>query len=134
MGLPMSDFIDLIGQPFDMQGKKGYNCYSLCREICSRKGICLPDKQPAFTAASILSERAHEINRGKANYVPLTEPEPFCIVTFRIHPKFVTHMGVVLQDCLHFMHIMIKSHVVVERLDLPRWKKRLDGYYRYVGK
>lgn len=129
----MSNFTDLVGRPFDLQGKNGFNCYSLCREVCGRKGINLPDKQPAFTIAPILSERAHEINSGKADYVPLLEPEPFCVVTFRIHPKFVTHTGVVLEDCLHFIHIMKKSHVVIERLDLPRWRKRLDGFYRFVG-
>jgi len=120
--------IDLIGQPFDLQGKKGYNCYSLCKEVCKRGGVLLPDKQPIDN----LSDRSTAINSGKSDYIKLEKPKPFCIVTFKIHPKYVTHMGVVLEDCRHFIHIMKKSHVVIERLDLPKWQKRIDGYYFYA--
>jgi len=123
------DVSDLIGQPFDLQGKNGFNCYSLCREVCKRAGITLPEKQPIVE----LSDRSDVINGGKVDYIKLEKPEPFCLVTFKIHPKFVTHIGVVLEDCRHFIHILKKKFVVIERLDLSQWRKRLDGFYRFVG-
>lgn len=125
----MNNVNDLIGQPFDLQAKNGFNCYSLCKEVCRRGGVLLPDRQPVEE----LSDRSDAINSGKVDYIKLEKPEPFCLATFKMHPKFVTHIGVVLEDCQHFIHILKKKAVIVERLDSPRWQKRLDGYYGYIG-
>lgn len=126
------DYTDLLGKEFELgaKGPNKYDCYALSREVCKRAGIMLPDKQ----AVKELVERSNTINAGKEeDYIKLEKPEPYCIVTFSIRPPYVTHMGVVLEDCNYFIHIMRKRSVAIERLDTPIWQKKLDGYYRYVG-
>jgi len=120
---------DLIGQPFNMQNKQGYNCYGLCKEICKRAGIFLPEEQPIED----LSLRNDVIERGKHNYIKLNKPEPGCLVTFSLRPPFVTHIGVMLNE-IRFIHVMKKRQVCIERIDRPFWQKRLDGFYKYTKK
>jgi len=124
----MIDVTDLIGQPFDMQNKAGYNCYGLCCEVCKRMGIMLPDRQPVED----LAERSLVINTNKQDYIKLDSPEPGCLVTFKVRPPYVTHVGVML-DKVRFIHVMKKRQVCIERIDRPFWRDRLDGFYRYVG-
>lgn len=120
---------DLLGKPFRMGGRgpDAYDCYGLCLEIAARAGIEIVP----FDSIVDVCLRSDAINAGKADYVRLSKPEPFCLVGFKIRPPFVTHIGVVLEDCKHFIHIMRKRSVAIERLDLPFWSKRLDGFYRY---
>jgi len=126
----MNIFIDdLIGKPFDLQSKQGYNCYSLCREVNKRMGIILPDSQPI----EALDERSQAIQTSKHDYVKLDKPEPGCLVTFSLRPPFVTHIGVMLNE-IRFIHVMKKRQVCIERIDRPFWQKRLDGFYKYTKK
>lgn len=120
---------DLLGKPFKMGGRgpDDYDCYGLCLEVSARAGIEIV----SFDSIADICLRSDAINAGKADYIKLSKPEPFCLVGFKIRPPFVTHIGVVLADCKHFIHIMIKRSVAIERLDLPVWSKRLDGFYRY---
>ena len=122
---------DLLGKPFVMggRGQVGYDCYGLCLEVAKRAGIKLMPEE----SVEDLSLRSKIIDDRKALYEKLDKPEPFCLVTFKIRPPFVTHIGVVLADCKHFIHIMRKRSVAIERLDLPAWKRRLDGFYRFAN-
>ena len=117
---------DLIGQPFDPENREGYNCYGLCREVCRRMGIALPERESPADPA----ERSDYIAASTQVYDKLDGPEPGCLVTFRVHPPYVSHVGVML-DTHRFLHVMKKRHVCIERIDNPFWQKRIDGYYRY---
>jgi len=123
---------DLIGKPFDLNGTgpDKYNCYNLCVEVCKRAGIIIPEKQPIEN----LPERSGAIEQGLSDYfVNIKKPKPYCLVTFKVKPPYVTHIGVVLEDCKTFMHVMLKRNVVIERLDSLNWVKKIDGYYRYAA-
>jgi len=125
------DITDLIGKPFDLNGTgdTGWNCYNLCCEVCRRAGVEIPERQPIED----LSERSVAIEQGLCeHFINIEKPEPYCLVTFKVRPPYVTHVGVVLEDCRTFIHVMAKRNVVVERLDNLNWIKKIDGYYRYV--
>ncbi len=130
------DYNNLLGKPFKEggTGKDGYDCYSLAREVCCRVGIYLPTKNTQKLAmADNIKNRSDNINQGKEeDYIKLEKPEPFCIVTFMLSPPFVNHMGVML-DKYHFIHIMKKRRVVVERIDNRFWKTKVEGYYKYAS-
>jgi cell wall-associated NlpC family hydrolase len=124
---------DLLGKQFDINGKgpDKYNCYNLCVVVCKRAGIDLPEKQPAEE----LAERSKSFTDSLENEcIRLEKAEPYCFVMFRTHPPFVSHVGIVLEDCLKFIHIIEGRNVVIERLDHLIWKKRFAGFYRYTGK
>lgn len=123
---------DLLGKSFVMGGDgiEGFDCYTLSREVCERVGIKLPEKQSILD----LEARSEAINVGKnEDYIRLEKPEPYCIVTFKIVPPFVTHMGVVLEDKRHFIHVMKKRLVCVEKLNHKYWQQKMEGFYRYAG-
>lgn len=124
---------DLLGKQFDINGAgpDRYNCYSLCRVVCKRAGIDLPEKQPAED----LKERSAAFADGlKNDCIKLEGPEPYCLVMFVTHPPFASHIGVVLEDCLRFIHIIEKRNVAIERLDHLLWKKRFAGFFKFTGK
>lgn len=130
------NYDDLLGKPFKKggNGKDGYDCYTLSREVCKRAGIELPIKETQILAAiDNIATRSDAINTGKEeDYIKLEKPEPFCVVTFSLRPPFVNHMGVML-DKHYFIHIMEKRSVVVERIDHKFWKSRVEGFYRYIS-
>ncbi len=131
----MMTYDDLLGKPFKKggNGKDGYDCYTLSREVCRRAGINLPIKQTHILAATENMEaRSVAITAGKEEaYDKLEKPEPFCIVTFSLHPPYVNHMGVMI-DKYHFIHIMKKRLVTIERIDHKYWAHKKEGFYRYV--
>jgi len=123
---------DLLGKPFKMGGNgiDGYDCYTLSKEVCKRAGIKLPDKK----SIENLEQRSEAIKAGKSeDYIKLKRPEPYCVVTFSLRPPFVNHMGVILDDCKTFIHIMRKRSVAIEKLRHKYWKSKIEGFYRFVG-
>lgn len=121
-------YVDLIGKQFAYGGRgpDEYDCYGLCMEVCRRRGILLPDFGTSPSSPAIHGM----IQRGKERFVRLDRPEPFCLVTFMIKAPYTSHVGVVLDDRVRFIHIFRKTRVCVERLDMPQWSWRTTGFYR----
>lgn len=122
---------DFLGIPFSKEGKlpKGLNCYSLVREVYKREGIEIPEYDHPGEDSLL-----HLLMNGESEkyLIPLEEPEPLCIVRFCIIRPFVTHVGVVLDDCRRFIHIRDKANVTIERLfDNPFWTPRIRGYFKW---
>jgi len=118
---------DLLGKEYaeGAVGPDRYDCYGLCREIARRVGRSLPD----LPHPSNLQE-THELYLQAAESMRrLPAPAPFCAVAFMMRPPFVTHIGIVLEDCRRFIHILRKRSVAIERLDNPQWQRRIAGYY-----
>jgi len=110
------------------RGPDRYDCFGLFAEVCRRRGMNVPD----HPTPDDLAERQSAIAAGaQAGWRPLEAPEPWCGVALRIGP-FVAHMGVVLEDGKHFLHASEKTGITRERLDDPRWVKRIAGFYRHV--
>lgn len=121
---------DLIGKPFNEDGKgpEAYNCLSLAREVYHRAwGIWLPE----YTFLTVREEIAQKISSEEKKYRKLEKPEPFCIATFWIEPPLVTHIGIVLENCIDFINVRGQTSVCIERMDDMNWKHRLSGLYYY---
>lgn len=121
---------DLIGRPYDLQGRNGgMNCWQLCQEVSRRAGIALPDiNAPEKDGTEVIGAA---MEKEKSRFVELEKPEPFCIVAFCIRRPFVSHVGMVLENGREFIHALQKRNVARERLDHPYWKTRIAGFYRY---
>lgn len=121
---------DLLGKEFAYGGRgpDRYDCYGLMIEARGRVGLPMP---PDYVSTDI-PEAIHgaiEEARRSFGFRELPEPSPFCLVTFRLHPRYTTHIGMVLQDRGRFIHILPKLRVAVERLDSPCWRRRITGFW-----
>lgn len=121
---------NLVGKRFEYGGRgpNTFDCYGLCMEVYKRLGRELPDYPTSFGDVKVDHDTYWF---GKKNFVRLKTPEPFCLITFMIYKPFVSHIGVVLEDCLRFINISYKRDVCIEFLDSPRWRNRIDGFWRY---
>jgi len=125
--LPELDYTDLLDKPFKLgaRGPDKYDCWGLCLEIGKRVGIDYPlfftptETEEQDQAIKVVSESLFE---------EIDKPEPYCIATFRIHPPFVDHCGIVLFDTFYFLHTITNHRVVRQRLDV--YNKRLYGFYK----
>jgi cell wall-associated NlpC family hydrolase len=125
-----SDLNDLIGKPFEYgaRGPDKYDCYGLCMEVYRRIGKELLD----YGSDEDFRIIQDKVNGNKKDFIRLEKPEPFCFVTFMILKPYVSHIGIVLEDCLSFIHVVrFKRFVCIEPLDSPRWRSRIDGFWHY---
>ncbi len=128
------DYQKYLGAPFKYRGQsiaEGFDCYNLCRAIYKEKGVELPEYAYSDKPEDSLIHKL--INEGEELLRKIDKPEPYCLVLLKIFPPYPTHLGVVLEDCIHFIHIMQKRSVAVERFDSPLWKDNITGFYRYIG-
>ncbi|MCE5334273.1 MAG: C40 family peptidase [Desulfobacteraceae bacterium] len=128
--LPEFRYTDLLGKDFAYGGRGpgAYDCYGLVIE--TRKRVGLP--VPLHYVSTDTPEAIHgsiEDAKLSSSFRALREPTPFCLVTFRLHPRFTTHIGMVLRDCNRFIHILPRMRVGVERLDSPCWRHRITGFW-----
>lgn len=140
-------FVDLIGVPHVTDGrdpKVGLDCYGLVLEASRRIGYFAPDyNDPAFVGGEIdcvgfidnykvqidkLSDKENDLP-----YVKIEKPEPGCMVLLiYIHP-YATHIGIVLDDCDHFIHAASKNKAVcIEKLSSISWRHRIKGFYKWT--
>lgn len=122
----MLNYVDLLGARFAFGGRgpKYFDCYGLAMEVEKRVGVTIPD---VYSPSEV--ELIHrQVNSAKPIFEQIEGPEPYCLALFQIHPQFVTHVGVVLEDCKRFIHIMQRRFVTVERLN--DWQEKVRGYYR----
>ncbi len=128
MALELSDLL-LCKFSKDGDGPHFYNCWNLCREVYRRAGLFLP--LYSNWVKTITGRDAVIRKVMNDDFLLLSKPEFMCVVGLKLHPKCITHMGVVISK-RKFIHIR-KNGVSIERLDNSRWIKRIEGLYRYVG-
>jgi cell wall-associated NlpC family hydrolase len=128
----MVKFDDLIGIPYKRGGRGPhvYDCYGLVMEMHRRAGgLELKDYASP--------EKAHEVTALFASEVRLWTPcepsagaVPYVVIVLPSGLVW-THCGYMLDDN-RMIHTWEKSGgVCVERVDT--WKRRIKGFYRYVG-
>lgn len=123
---------DLIGKQFvpGGRGPDGFDCYGLVKEIYRRRGIELPEYD--YDSPDNFS-LVHQLIHGEKDlFETLGKPEPFCLVLFAILPPYVSHIGVVLEDCNSFIHASEKVCVAVEKLDHLIWERRIRGFLKWI--
>jgi murein DD-endopeptidase len=122
-------YIDLLGKSFEYGGRgpDTFDCYGLCIELRRRAGLPMPD---GYLSCRDFSEIDSRLSDGTSRFaIELPSPRPFCLATFRLHPRYTSHIGFVLGDSLHFVHIMQKMRVTVERLDAFEWRNKITGFF-----
>jgi len=128
----MIDVSDLIGKPFAWggTGPDKWDCVHLCVEVSGRLGINIP-KYNTLTSADAIREA---IRQGiREEWEKIKQPEVGCWVTMVVDTPWITHVGVVLDDLRHFIHVLENRPVAINRLDAVDWERRIQGYYRYIG-
>jgi cell wall-associated NlpC family hydrolase len=106
------------------RGPQAFDCFGLFREVCRRRGVLVPEHPTPMD----LADREFAIVSVAATWRRLAAPQPWCAAVFRIGP-FVSHLGVVLDDGLRFIHASRGSGIAIEPLASPRWAQRIAGYY-----
>ena len=132
-GCVLFNYQKYLGIQFKYRGTavdEGFDCYNLCHAIYRERGVELPEYAYSDNPEDTVIHQL--INEGRDLFQKIEKPEPYCLVLFSLKPPYATHLGVVLDDCQRFIHIMAKRSVTVERLDNIFWSRRIEGYYRYV--
>lgn len=131
----MIEINDLIGKPFSPDPERGYgpnaySCYGLIYEVYRRFGIEIPKTNISVTACKQASNQ--EIMEHAAKYwQQIDKPEVPCGVLIKsTNPEYANHIGAYIGNN-KMLHITIGRNVVVDRLD--DWKRKILGYFRYVG-
>ncbi len=129
---------DLIGTPFLERGRTradGFDCWGLAREVWRHYGIEVPSYAEAYQVTSDRDEIARLLNtelpKTPWREIPATEAAPGDGVLFRIAGQPL-HVGVLVAPGF-FLHTDRQTGAVVDRLQAPRWARRVVGIYRYAG-
>lgn len=127
----MGNHIDLIGTPFEYGGRgpKTFDCYGLVREMHKRAGLDIPDYRSPSD-----SVRITQTFLGNLHLWEPTEPKEGAVayITFPGRDGAIwTHCGYLVNDH-QMLHTWKKSGgVLLEPTEV--WKRRIKGYFRYVG-
>lgn len=121
------EWSDLIGVPFELgaRGPNSYDCYGLLSEVYKRLGVAIPDLKSPKSGVLITALATSEAARVWVE----VEPKPH--VTALIRTPSSLHVGLLLPHdrIIHTWHN--SGGVVVERMH--DWRRRVIGYYEYVG-
>ena len=122
-------FLDLVGVPFCDGGRdlSGLDCWGLTREIYSRFGYDFPLYE--ISCYDIVNVN-QEMERNRAfwkRHFPPNIPVP-SVVTFKISSPVINHVGVFIGEG-RFIHTRELTGTVIEKLDSPVWRHRIEGFY-----
>jgi cell wall-associated NlpC family hydrolase len=117
-----------IGAPYEVGGRgPAYDCLGLFLHLQrARRGLRLPDPACAM-------EHARDnplVAEARSDWRRVQHPQDGDAALFRVGPVGL-HIGYVL-DGLHMLHIEGPEGAVIERLDSPRRRARLEGFYRHA--
>jgi cell wall-associated NlpC family hydrolase len=124
-----ADYFEL---PFVDQGRdrRGVDCWGLVRLVYQEQlDIDLPDFLFSAYDRSLRPEIAAAYDTEHRRWRPVETPALFDVAVFRVHHT-PFHYAVML-DANHMLHIEVGCNVAKERIDSPRWNRRLVGVYRH---
>lgn len=121
-----------VGIPFKANGRDetGLDCWGLARLIYKNEfNIQLPSFESDYTLDDDF--RIQElVAQYKEGWSQKETPSSGDLILFRILGE-EQHVGVVI-DSTYFIHVRENSDTAVERLDSPKWQKRIIGFYEYT--
>jgi cell wall-associated NlpC family hydrolase len=118
--------------PFVDQGRdrRGVDCWGLVRLVYQEQlDIELPDFLFSAYDTTQRGEIAAAYDAEHRRWRPVASPAPFDVAVFRVHHT-PFHYALLL-DATHMLHIEVGCNVARERIDSPRWNRRLIGLYRH---
>lgn len=123
-----------IGLPFKDHGRdgSGLDCWGLARLVLLEQfGIALPSYAHEYSRTTAIDHISALIERESRRWQNIDLGHERCgdVVVLRLHGKPM-HVGLVLGD-QHMLHIERGIDSVIERYTGPRWKDRIDSFYRY---
>ena len=97
-----------------------------------RLGIDLPDFAGVFVDGSLASLKkvSRMIRDGKETWQKVEKPLPFDVILLRTG-SMVYHVGLVI-DRKRMLHVMEGINSTIEEFTGIQWKKKVEGFYRYV--
>lgn len=119
-----------IGLPYLLNGetREGVDCYGLIKLYYQEVlGVALPSrvnhdlKQRQAIAENYRAE-LHELT------FKVSSPKEHDLVLLRVE-NVPMHIGLIIRQNT-MLHILNGGTSCIERLDRPRWKSRIQGYYR----
>ena len=127
---------DLLEAEFKDGGRGDgfFDCWGLVKETFHRFGTELPDYKIHCHAAGEINA-AIDGNRGGWQEIPKEEIENHvpCLVVMRFNQAhFCNHVGVYLGN-RRFIHIAEKMGVGLDSIDMPYWKRKIEGFYIRKG-
>ena len=127
--------IEYVGIPFMKDGndRNGCDCWRLVVMVYrERLGIDLPDFAGAYVDGSLASLKmvSRMIRDGKQSWQKVDKPIPFDVILLRTG-SMVYHVGVVI-DRKRMLHVMEGINSTIEEFTGIQWKKKVEGFYRYV--
>lgn len=119
---------DLMGREYEegATGPKKFDCYSLAALVRERAGLYFPGHQTGNEDSKVIEHEKKEAKK-------LSQPSPYCIVTFYSLGRYAAHVGIVLPCLKKFIHIVKNQNVSIMRLDSVVWRTRIQGYYEYIA-
>jgi cell wall-associated NlpC family hydrolase len=132
---------DYVGIPFRSRGRDrfGCDCYGLVAMVLREQfGADVPSYAEEYEtatdqeeiAALIDSERRGGVATGAGwRFVYAAQPGDLVLLTIAGRPW---HVGILVAPNA-MLHTRPGANAVLERLDAPKWKHRIVGYYRYAG-
>lgn len=122
------------GRCIDPKNEKAYglDCYGLIVTIYADIDYQLLDWEDVDYDEEMRLEQGFVEENYHKQWEKISEPEVFDVVLLKGVDKNRYHAGVVLRNG-RFIHTS-KAGTAVSRLDEPRWKSRIVGYYRYKEK
>ncbi len=121
-----------VGLPFLDGGRtrEGVDCWGLVRLIYDQER-CLYLRDYSHDYDSVLSEKVEELVRQeKGRWMNVQNPQEFDVVAFNVFGR-PTHVGIVVGTG-QFLHSPEGDFTRVERFTDRVWKRRVEGFYRYV--
>lgn len=124
---------DLIGVPFVDGGRDaatGLDCWGLVLVVFNRAGLLLPDYRIGChdidaIGVAVASERM--LGRWRRWYHH-DAPTPSLVAIRFNSPILVNHTGVYVGNG-KFLHTRERTGVVVEPVNGPAWRHRIEGFY-----
>ncbi len=130
----MSWWNDYIGIPYKEKGRArdGADCWGLVRLVYKDQyEIELPSFIEVYEAQDS-NQIAELFATRREGWEQVAEPREGDVVALRVFGE-ITHVGVIAAPGT-FLHVRRGIEAVIERLDSPMWKHRIEGYFRYKEK
>ena len=124
---------DLIGIPYLNQGRDksvGLDCWGLLRVFYREHlGVYLPSFQDVYQDALDNVAVAAAMDAHQGTWVSVKRPVYGDAVRLRLRGD-ACHVGVYLGHG-QMLHTQVGHDSALDRLDDPRWRHRIAGYYRH---
>lgn len=129
----MNDINDYVGIPFVLRGRdrEGIDCWGLVRLFYKEQlNIDLPSLLDIYVDdANPYAALSEQLAIKKEKWDTVHTPEFGDVVVLR-YKGLPVHVGVYVGNG-KFLHAFGKVNSVIEKLSSPKWKNRIEGFYRY---